>query len=264
MLPADEHGFLARIASAAAAAFALRVRFVQFHKAAILRAVELDVIIRRTYARDGRVVVAVLMRDLQIVGIVSALGDVLAPIALRTWALDIAAVRLVLRLHRIAGSDIVRMPVIRLLKIGIRILRLHCPFHKGGKKRRRLPREDAPCLVRTTLVGDVPTSVGCCLFGILFHRCTARYNKGCFTIRILGIGVKNKILGRWCSQIGSRSICVFNKTACNIIVQNLINTSRNSTCSCPSIINSIYLDIASYSSSQSSPLRHSRSIIGMI
>ena len=90
MLPADEHGFLARIAPAAAAAIAIRICFAQFHKAAILGAVELDVmIIRRIYARDGRVVVAALMRDSQIVSIVGALGDVLAPIALRTCALDI-------------------------------------------------------------------------------------------------------------------------------------------------------------------------------
>ena len=88
VLSADEHGFPSRIAPAATTAFTLRIRIVQFHKAAILRAVELDVIIRRTYARDVRVVVAALMRDSQIVGIVGA-SDVLAPIALRTFTLDI-------------------------------------------------------------------------------------------------------------------------------------------------------------------------------
>ena len=185
MLSAEEHGFLARIAPAAATAVTLRVRVVQFHKAAILRAVELDVIIRRTYARDVRIVVAALMRDSQIVGIVGA-SDVLAPIALRTCALDIAAVLLILRLHRIAGSDIVRMPVIRLLKIGIRILRLHRPFHKGGKKRRRLPREDAPRLVRAALVRNVPTRVRIDLLRIInrTRSGTSLYcarNEYCFT-----------------------------------------------------------------------------------
>ena len=171
VLSAEEHGFLARIAPAATAAFALRICFVQFHKAAILRAVKLDVmIIRRIYARDGRVVVAILMRDSQIVGIVGA-SDVLAPIALRTCALDIAAVLLILRLHRIAGSDIVRMPVIRLLKIGIRILRLHRPFHKGGKKRCRLPREDAPRRIRAALVRDVPTGISFFLVGLFTIGC---------------------------------------------------------------------------------------------
>ena len=55
MLIADEHGFFARIAPTAAATLTIRICFVQFHKAAILRAVKLDVIIRRTHTRDNGV-----------------------------------------------------------------------------------------------------------------------------------------------------------------------------------------------------------------
>ena len=188
MLIADEHGFFARIAPTAAAALTIRICFVQFHKAAILRAVKLDVIIRRAYARNVRVVVAALMRDSQIVGIVGA-SDILAPILL-TCTLDIvwcSARRLIiLRLGRIAGSDVVRMSMPRLLKIGIRILRLHSPLHKGGKKRIRLSREDTPRLVRAALIGNVPAGVRIDLLRIInrTRSGTSLYcarNEYCFT-----------------------------------------------------------------------------------
>ena len=82
----------------------------------------------------------------------------------------------------------------RLLEIGIRILRLHRALHEGGKKRCRLPREDAPRLIRAAFVGDVPTSVSCCLFGIACGSRTAGYNKGCLASGIRRIGIMYNIV----------------------------------------------------------------------
>ena len=90
------------------------------------------------------------LRHLAIGGVVGALGHALAVVRLER-AIDAL---------RIGVGDIAAVPMIRLLKIGIRILRLHRALHKGGKKRCRLPREDAPSLVRAALVGDVPFVIG--------------------------------------------------------------------------------------------------------
>ena len=140
MLAAVEHGLLARIAAA-------------------MIGIQLDVV--RRGGRRTRITVdrdignaadlrPIRLRHLAIGGIVSALRH----------ARSVVRLERTVDARRIVTGDISAVPVIRPLKIGIRILRLHRALHKGGKKRCRLPREDAPSLVRAALVGDVPFVIG--------------------------------------------------------------------------------------------------------
>ena len=140
MLAAVEHGLLARIAAA-------------------MIGIQLDVV--RRGGRRTRIAVdrnignaadlrPIRLRHLAISSVVGTLRHALAVVRLERTV----------DARRIVTGDISAVPVIRPLKIGIRILRLHRALHKGGKKRCRVPRKETPRRVRAALVGDVPFVIG--------------------------------------------------------------------------------------------------------
>ena len=142
VLPAVEHGLLACIAAA------IRIDLNRFRVRCRRRSGVAD----NCDIGDTADFRPVLFRQRAIGGIVGAiiLGHTLAAVLLKRTGNHI----------RICiGSVRAFIILIGSRKIGIRILRLHRALHKGGEKRIRMPREDAPRLICAALVGDVPAGI---------------------------------------------------------------------------------------------------------